>query len=107
MAVRADDDPARIGESRTASFALPPEITALVHGGMELGDAIDQVFRRVGSKRRGGAVGLLTEGVIGRDELIAPAVVLALIPHLRRDLYDDDGEFPRGSRLGARAPVPG
>ena len=35
--------------ARSASFTLPPAVADLVEGGMELGDADDQVFRRVAS----------------------------------------------------------
>lgn len=75
------------GRSRTASFSLPPAVAALVRAGTELGEADDIVFGETGSKRRGGAVGLLTGGVIDRAALYQPAVALALIPFLRPDLY--------------------
>lgn len=75
------------GKARTASFALPPEVARLVRSGLELGVADDRVFGRSDSKRREGAVGLLTGGAIDRAELYAPAVVLALVPFVRPDLY--------------------
>ncbi len=75
------------GKARTASFALPPEIARLVRSGVELGAADDQVFGRTDSKHREGAVGLLTRGAIGRAELYAPAVLLAMVPFTRPELY--------------------
>lgn len=75
------------GRSRTASFELPPRIAELVRGGTELGEADDQVFGEVGSKRKQGAVGLLTGGLIDRAELYEPAVALALIPMLNPKLF--------------------
>jgi len=78
------------GKARTASFALPPEVARLVRSGVELGAADDQVFGRTDSKHREGAVGLLTRGAIDRAELYAPAVVLALVPFTRPDLYGGD-----------------
>jgi len=78
---------ARRGESRTANFELPPAVVDLVRDGMELGAADDQVFGRSGSKSEEGAVGLLTRGLVTRAELYAPAVLLALVPFLRRDLF--------------------
>ena len=80
-------DALRLGESRTANFELPPRIVELVRGGMELGEADDQVFGRSDSKSEEGAVGLLTRGLVTRAELYAPAVLLALVPFLRRDLF--------------------
>ncbi len=75
------------GQSRTASFELPPAVVDLVRSGHELGAADDLVFGRVNSKQHHGAVGLLTSGLIDRRSLYEPAVVLALIPLARTDLY--------------------
>lgn len=84
---RDGPDVPRLGESRTATFELPPQVVELVRGGMELGDADDHVFGRNDSKSEEGAVGLLTRGLVTRAELYAPAVLLALVPFLRRDLF--------------------
>mmetsp|Transcript_10726 Transcript_10726/g.16029 ORF Transcript_10726/g.16029 Transcript_10726/m.16029 type:complete len:253 (-) Transcript_10726:27-785(-) len=75
------------GYGRTGSFLLPPEITKLVHGGMELGDADDAVFRRVNSKHGGGTVGVLTDGMIDRSGYYDHALKLALVPWIRPELY--------------------
>ena len=75
-------DGEHLGTAKTASFTLPPAISALVRGGMELGLADDQVFATVNSKQGQGAVGALTRGVIGRQEYYEPAVVLAMVPLL-------------------------
>jgi inosine/xanthosine triphosphatase len=75
------------GRSRTATFALPERVAELVRSGHELGEADDVVFGRSGSKRKGGAVGLLTGNVIDRAELYEPSVVLSLIPFLNPELY--------------------
>ncbi len=75
------------GQSRTASFQLPPPVVELVRAGHELGAADDLVFGRVNSKQQDGAVGLLTSGLIDRRSLYEPAVVLALVPLARTDLY--------------------
>ncbi|MEO1366126.1 MAG: inosine/xanthosine triphosphatase [Acidobacteriota bacterium] len=81
----------RQGRARTASFQLPPEVAALVRRGVELGEADDRVFKRHGSKRQGGAVGLLTEGRLSRADLYVPAVLLAAVPFVRPRLYPIDG----------------
>lgn len=77
----------RQGRARTAAFQLPPEVAELVRAGVELGEADDRVFRRRGSKRRGGAVGLLTDGRLSRADLYVPAVVLAAVPFLQTRLF--------------------
>lgn len=69
-----------MGSSRTATFALPQEIAALVRQGVELGAADDHVFGRSNSKQGNGAVGILTHDVIDRTRYYEHAVILALVP---------------------------
>lgn len=90
----------REGRSRTASFEIPPAIAALVRDGIELGEADDQFFGREDSKQTNGAVGMLTGDVVDREELYAPAVVLALIPFRNAKLYPTPHDGPIGSRSG-------
>jgi inosine/xanthosine triphosphatase len=80
------------GCARTASFALPPAVAALVRGGMELGLADDAVFKRTNSKQEDGAVGLLTKGTITRTLYYEHAIVLALIPWIRPEHFGGQGE---------------
>jgi non-canonical (house-cleaning) NTP pyrophosphatase len=80
-------DGEKTGKARTASFFLPSEVAKLVHQGMELGDADDQVFKKSNSKQKNGAVGLLTNDAITRKSLYLPAVQMAFIPFLNPKLY--------------------
>lgn len=75
------------GWGRSAGFFLPPEVARLVAGGMELGHADDLVFGTSNSKQANGAIGLLTHNLITRESLYVPAVLMALIPFLRPELY--------------------
>lgn len=70
----------RISETRSATLPLPPEIQELVSGGMELGEANDQVFSTINSKQGGGAFGLLTDGLLTRESIYTQTLILALIP---------------------------
>ncbi len=79
------------GRSRTASFALPDEVTALIKQGMELGHADDVVFGRSNSKQGNGSVGLLTGDLIDRAAFYTDSVVLALIPFINPALTFKDG----------------
>jgi non-canonical (house-cleaning) NTP pyrophosphatase len=54
---------------------------------MELGQADDQVFNQSHSKQKNGAVGLLTNDLIDRSEYYKQAVILALVPFLKPELY--------------------
>lgn len=73
--------------SRTGTFALPPAVAALVRAGVELGDADDRVFGRVGSKAQDGTVGLLTKGALTRTTYYVHALLLALAPFISAEVY--------------------
>ena len=79
--------PQRVGQARSGLFPLPPRVQQLVDGGTELGLANDIVFAESNSKRHGGAIGSLTAGVIDRQRLYEHAMVLALVPFQRLDLF--------------------
>ncbi|MGB5292363.1 MAG: inosine/xanthosine triphosphatase [Lysobacterales bacterium] len=70
----------RISETRTATLPLPPRVQELVIGGLELGDANDQVFSTLNSKQGGGAYGLLTDGLMTRESIYTQTLILALVP---------------------------
>ena len=78
--------PHKSGRSRTATFILPDEVAALVHQGLELGDADDRVFGRNNSKQANGSVGILTGDVIDRTDFYTEAITLALIPFINPSL---------------------
>lgn len=77
----------KIGKARTASFFLPKKITDLIDKGYELGDADDIVFKQKDSKKKTGAVGILTNDIISRAKYYSEAVILALIPFINDELY--------------------
>jgi inosine/xanthosine triphosphatase len=59
----------KIGLGRTASFPLPPIIEKLIKEGKELGEPDDIVFGIKNSKRKMGAIGLLSHGKLDRTKL--------------------------------------
>ena len=77
VAVESKDG--QVGKGRTGTFILPPKVAALIRQGKELGEADDIVFGQTDSKKKIGAVGLLTGNVIDRTEYYTHAVILALI----------------------------
>ncbi len=85
IAVCGQDGKVRYG--RTSTFVLPMKVASLVGQGMELGSADDVVFGTKDSKRSMGAVGILTNGKIDRTQYYQQAVMLALIPFVKADLY--------------------
>lgn len=81
------DKNGKIGMGKTGEFILPPKIRELILGGMELGNADDIVFGKSNSKQENGAIGILTNDVIDRAALYTPAVIFALIPFIKPELY--------------------
>lgn len=79
--------PKQKGRARTAGFFLPPRVIELVQQGYELGHADDIVFGVSNSKQTGGSSGLLTDNVMTRMRFYTPAVILALIPFKKPELY--------------------
>jgi inosine/xanthosine triphosphatase len=75
-----------ISTARTVTLPLPPAVKVLVDEGLELGDANDRVFSTKNSKHRGGAFGLLSNGLYTRESVYTQALVIALIP-FHNELY--------------------
>lgn len=64
------------------AMTLPPRVAALVRGGMELGHAMDAVTGRHNVKQGPGAVGILTHGLVTRQQAYEAIVAYALAPLL-------------------------
>ena len=77
----------RQGQGKTSMFQLPKKIKDLIEDGVELGVADDIVFNRKNSKKKDGAIGILTGGLIDRTKYYEEAVVLSLIPFLNKKLF--------------------
>lgn len=85
------DKTGKIGTGKSGEFVLPPKVRELILGGMELGHADDIVFGKKDSKLSNGAIGILTNDVIDRAGLYTPAVIFALIPFIKPELYQSLG----------------
>ena len=81
------DESGREGIGGSLAMALPESVSALVRAGMELGDAMDAVTGKVDVKRMAGAVGILTAGLVDRQEAYEVIVAYALAPFVSRDMY--------------------
>lgn len=76
--------------SRGIQVALPPGIAAALRAGRELGPIMDQLTGIQDNKKKGGAVGYLTDGLLDRTEALANMVAGAMPPHLHPELYGRD-----------------
>lgn len=69
-------------------FQLPPAVVrAIIEGGKEMGPAMDELAGTVMSKRKTGAEGILTAGLIDRKTTFEIAVIYALAPRLSPKYY--------------------
>ncbi len=85
----------RHGTGGSLCVQLPDEVAALVKSGTELGHAMDAVAKLVDTKRRTGAVGILTAGLIDRQLAYEPLITYALAPFLAADYFQRDGRDPQ------------
>lgn len=84
MAVRTKDG--KIATARTSTLPLPPRVAELLNEGLELGDAMDRVFNAHNTKQKGGAIGLLTDGLYDRTGTYVQALCFALVA-IKNELF--------------------
>lgn len=68
-------------------FPLPPAVVDRVLQGEELGLVMDQLAGIPASKQKLGAVGILTNGLLTREEMWQGAIACALMPFLHPGIY--------------------
>jgi inosine/xanthosine triphosphatase len=73
------------------SMPLPDAVARLIRDGVELGYAIDQLVGTTNIKHGAGAVGILTEGLVNRQEAYETILAYALAPILGEPLYQGTG----------------
>lgn len=85
-AVIVDRD-GREGVGGSLSMPLPDRVAARIQAGEELGHAMDTEAQTVGTKHGRGAVGILTAGLVDRQQAYEPMVAYALAPWLAAEFY--------------------
>lgn len=81
----------RVGVGGSLAMPLPAPVAALVRGGLELGQAMDRVSGAQETKRGPGAVGILTGGLMDRQQAYEPLVVYALSRFIADGMYGTAG----------------
>ncbi len=78
----------RMSLGHGSGFCYPPEIIEVVKRKKTISQAIEERYgiKDVGSKE--GAVGYLSKGMLNRTKLTEQAVLMAMIPRIRRELYE-------------------
>ena len=81
------DRPGRLTIGQGPGFTYPAKIVARVKSGSTVGEAMARLtgIKDIGSRQ--GAIGYLTERRLDRDRLTESAVLMAMVPRIRRDLY--------------------
>lgn len=81
------DRSGRITVGHGPGFVYPPRVVDKVKAGATVGEAMARLtgIRGIGSKL--GAIGYLTSGKLNREKLTESAVLMAMVPRIRRDLY--------------------
>ncbi|MGI0149664.1 MAG: inosine/xanthosine triphosphatase [Thermoplasmata archaeon] len=81
------DRAGRITVGHGPGFVYPPRIIEKVKAGAAVGEAMARLtgIRTIGSKQ--GAIGYLTAGKLNRERLTESAVLMAMVPRIRRELY--------------------
>jgi inosine/xanthosine triphosphatase len=82
-------DGGREGVGGSLAMPLPERVAVLVRAGLELGDAIDAVTGSRDVKYGAGAVGVLTAGLVDRQEAYEVIVSYALAPFVSAKLWED------------------
>jgi len=83
------DEMGRATHGHGLGFRYPPVIEKKVRAGMSVGEATDEIFHTEKIGHNGGAIGLLTNGLLKRKELTEQSVIAAMVPRIRRELYDE------------------
>lgn len=73
----------------SVAMPLPPRVADRLRQGWELGDAMDELTGMKDTKKRMGAVGILTNGLLDRERAYQSIVVYALARHLHPEWYAD------------------
>ncbi len=70
------------------SMPLPANVAALLREGRELGHAMDHICATAGTKHGAGAVGILTGGLVDRQQAYETLVAYALAPMLSAPFWE-------------------
>lgn len=83
-------------------FEYPPEVVKSVLAGGTVGDTMSKLteIEKIGHKM--GSVGYLSDGMIDRTSLTEIAVLMALIPRIRKDLYEPEDPTCSSSAIASR-----
>lgn len=71
-----------------SGFKYPPEVARRVREGWSVGRSFEELYGQEEVGRKEGAIGFLTNGMLDRTALTEQAVLAAMVPRIRWELYD-------------------
>jgi inosine/xanthosine triphosphatase len=74
---------------RSAQLPLPLSVYQALATGEELGHVMDRLFNTDNIKQKGGAIGLLTQGLASRERNYTQGLMLAMAPFVNKDFFHD------------------
>lgn len=74
---------------RSTNLPLPSVVYNALLKGEELGTVMDRFFGTTNIKQKGGAIGLLTNGLATRESIYKQCLILALSPFVYQKLYNE------------------
>jgi len=81
------DKRGRVTLGHGPGFEYPPSVVDRVKAGKTVGDAMGELTGKEDIGQTTGAIGFLTEGRMDRTRLTESAVLMAMVPRIRKDLY--------------------
>ncbi|WP_019177014.1 inosine/xanthosine triphosphatase [Methanomassiliicoccus luminyensis] len=72
-----------------SGFRYPPAVAERVNEGWTVGRSFRELYSWEKDGKKEGAISYLTNGVLKRTELAEQAVLAAMVPRIKRDLYPD------------------
>lgn len=86
--VAAVDRQGKLGLACTSKIELPKRVAEEIHKGKELGPIMDELIGENDTKKKQGAVGILTNNLVVRSKVFEQAVLLALAKFINPELYN-------------------
>ncbi|WP_434931228.1 inosine/xanthosine triphosphatase [Shewanella sp. HL-SH5] len=77
----------KLSIGRSALLPLPQKVFNALEAGEELGHVMDRLFNTHNVKQKGGAIGLLTQGLATRGSIYTQAIILAMAPIINPDFF--------------------
>lgn len=96
------DSAGRMTLGHGPGFEYPPAVVDAVLGGGSVGETMSRITGIENIGHRSGSIGYLSDGLMDRTSLTEVAVLMALIPRIRRPLYEDAAQARSSSKTASR-----